>query len=426
MLLKDITGDEINIDLNHLQAAGVPVGLELGGEGATSWDIGNIQPGDTGNKTVTLHNAGYRDGFVIIWISDIVSSEGTNPESETGDTAEPGELSDYLLLNLSCSKLSTNLSLPVTIDNFPQSASALNYITISPLNAGETLTLNWEWELPLQTGNEVQGDSLSFTVNFVLEELPHGVSGGDDGDEGRDGGGDGVSPPEPKTLLLKVDMWGKIYTGEMTEEGVLIETIEAVSPKTELTLSLPKGTKVLDQEGNPLYLIVVRPVTPPQPPQDKFVIGSGYDFQPSCIFDPPIKLILHYGPQALADGINEKDLVTAYYCQGAGKWVILPSVVDSETQTVTTSLSHSSVLGILAPAPEVTRASPAEQNPSPTQDVTLPSTPNEPSTPTSKTAILIWIAIGVLLLCCLLLWTVIRRRLSKGHLKRYLSIAGIS
>jgi len=156
-----------------------PIDLELGGEGATSWDIGNIQPGDTGTKTVTLRNAGYRDGFVTVWISDIVSSEGANPESETGDTTEPGELVSYLLFDLSCIQLNTNLGLPAVIENFPQSASSWVYIRVSPLNAGDTVNLHWLWELPYDTGNEIQGDSLSFTIHYVLEEFSlSGIGGG--------------------------------------------------------------------------------------------------------------------------------------------------------------------------------------------------------------------------------------------------------
>ena len=160
-----------------VQAAGEPVDLEVGGEGATNWNIDNIQPGDSGTKTVTLHNAGYKDGFVTIWISDVVSSEGTNPESETGDTTEPGELDNYLVFDLSCSRLSTNLSLPATIDNLPQSSSDPNYIEVGPLNAGDTVNLDWLWELPTQTGNDVGGDSLSFTIHYLLEEFPSTPSG---------------------------------------------------------------------------------------------------------------------------------------------------------------------------------------------------------------------------------------------------------
>jgi len=322
------------------QAYGDPVDLELDGEGATSWDIGNIKPGDSGTKTVTLHNAGYKDGVVTIWISDVVNTEGANPEPETGNTTEPGELGNYLMFNLSCSRLRTNLSLPATIDNFPHSASGSSYIKVRRLNARKTIDVDWQWELPHETGNEVQGDSLSFTINYVLEELPSGDGGG--------GGSDGGRPPEPELLQLEVDMWGKVTSGERTEDGVLMETIEAVSPDGALSLLLLQGTRVLDEAGNPLDLIEVRPVTPADPPHDKVVIGLGYDFQPSCIFDPPIKLILHYEPQALADSINEKDLVIAYYDQVQLEWVGIATLIDTEANTVTTPLRHSSVFAMLA------------------------------------------------------------------------------
>ncbi|MFC2022195.1 hypothetical protein ACFLTR_03175, partial [Chloroflexota bacterium] len=117
---------------------GNPVDLELGGEGATPWNITNIKPTDSGNKTVALHNAGSRDGFVTIWLSDIISSEGMNPEAETGDTAEPGELTDHLLLGLTADNINTNLNLPTTIGHLPHSVSDGDYIDLIPLKTGDT------------------------------------------------------------------------------------------------------------------------------------------------------------------------------------------------------------------------------------------------------------------------------------------------
>ncbi len=175
-----------------------PVDLVLGGEGASSWSITNIKPGDNGLKTVTLHNAGYQRGLVTIWVSNIVNSEGNNPESETGNTSEPGEVGNYLLFRLSGPGLSTNLSFPVKIGELPQSASAPNYIKINPLNPGDTISLDWRWELPAATGNDVQGDSLSFTINYVLEaEVITG--GGDDGAEGD--GEEAVNSPVSSPLV---------------------------------------------------------------------------------------------------------------------------------------------------------------------------------------------------------------------------------
>jgi hypothetical protein len=148
--------------------------LVVEGEGATSWAIGGIMPGDSGTKTVTLSNIGDADGQVFIWISDIVSSEGVQPESETGNTGEPGELLGNLLFSISSDDpgFSTDLVLPTTLDNFPNAAESTPYIIVDPLDAGDEATITWNWELPFETGNEVQGDLLSFAINYSLVEFP--------------------------------------------------------------------------------------------------------------------------------------------------------------------------------------------------------------------------------------------------------------
>ena len=73
-----------------------PIDLQLGGEGATSWNIDNIKPGDSGTKTVELHNAGSQNGLVTIWISDI---------NETDYAGDGTALDDYLRFNLSHERL---------------------------------------------------------------------------------------------------------------------------------------------------------------------------------------------------------------------------------------------------------------------------------------------------------------------------------
>jgi len=150
-----------------------PIDLVLGGEGSTSWDIDNIKPGDGGSKTVELYNDTDSDGEVIIWISDITRAGGIDSESDT-DTAEPGELGDYLLFSSSCDCLDTNLDLPGTIFELPQSASDPHYMKIFPFHARETIILVWEWEFAKsgRPQNNAQGASLSFTINYLLEGRP--------------------------------------------------------------------------------------------------------------------------------------------------------------------------------------------------------------------------------------------------------------
>jgi hypothetical protein len=146
--------------------------LIIGGTGATSWNISNIKPGDSGIKTLTLSNSSVYTCVLHIWISNIVNTEGLNPESESGNTAEPGELGDYLLFKTSSTSmaLSTNIAMPALINNLPYSATTARYIKIDPFPAGQTVILNWEWELPAQTGNDVQGDGILFDINYMLEQ----------------------------------------------------------------------------------------------------------------------------------------------------------------------------------------------------------------------------------------------------------------
>jgi len=327
------------------QAQDPAIDLELSGEGVTSWSIANIKPGDSGTRTVTLHNAGYRDGLVSIWISDI---------EEVDYGGDGAALDNYLLFSLSCSRLSPDLTLPATIHELPQNVSDSNYVKLTKLYADETLTIVWEWEFA-ETGepqNDAQGDSLSFTINYLLEELPP------EDDRGGGGGGDGRSSPEPELLQLGVDMWGKVTSGQRTRQGVLMETIEAISPDTALILLLPEGTRVLGNSGNPLDLIEVNPVTLPEPPPDKLVIGTGYDLQPSCTFYPPIKLILHYDSPALGDGIDEEELVIACYDRYQRGWMGMPTLIDAEADAATASLSHSSIFTLLVESPGVVEVPP--------------------------------------------------------------------
>jgi hypothetical protein len=149
------------------------VDLSLGGEGAVGWSVSHIKPGMSGSWSVVLCNNGNVGGDVYIWIDDIRNFEGVNPESETGNTNEPGELMQYMFFDVSTvpsGKLNGNLILPATVDKFPQGVSASGYLKIGNLDPGQCVTLDWLWKF-LETGfpqNDAQGDGISFTIKFTL------------------------------------------------------------------------------------------------------------------------------------------------------------------------------------------------------------------------------------------------------------------
>jgi hypothetical protein len=158
----------LNLSAEPIQSQG-PVELDIGHDVNIPWNITNVYPGSSGNATFNLLNTGDTDGFVYISIIDIVNTEGLNPESETGNTAEPGELMNFLRFNVISSEISTNVGLPATLHYFPHSVPEKHVMTI-PLNANANTTLLWEWEFA-EIGlsvNDAQGDSLSFSISFTL------------------------------------------------------------------------------------------------------------------------------------------------------------------------------------------------------------------------------------------------------------------
>ncbi|MDO8578833.1 MAG: hypothetical protein Q7R50_06620 [Dehalococcoidales bacterium] len=147
-----------------------PIDLILGGEGATAWNFANIKPGDYGTKIVSLRNAGTSDGMITIWISDLVNTRISGADPKYAGLT--GELADYLRLNASSRGLEANVALPAPVTNYPRTSTGPYYVRVNPLRAGETINMTWRWELPAQTGNNVQGKGTSFTLNYMLEELP--------------------------------------------------------------------------------------------------------------------------------------------------------------------------------------------------------------------------------------------------------------
>ena len=329
-----------------VKAADNPVDLVLGGEGATSWNIGNIEPGDSGIKTVELHNAGSKDGFVTIWVSDIISSEGLNPESETGDTAEPGEFTDYLLLNLTADGLSSNVNLPTTINSLPQSTTWSDYIELIPLKAGDTVDLQWGWELPAQTGNDVQGDSISFTINYLLREFE----------------------------ITDV-------SGVVTAEGVFTEEVTIGLENGNAGLIIEEGIVGQTEEGEPISEIWLFDVDKESLAlsEDTVTIGAHIVLGPEGItFDQPITLTTTYDPDDIPPRAGEGNLSIAVWDEAAGEWVELEGcVVDTVNNTISAPVDGFSRYTIIAPVPpppppEVQISPPEAEIPPPEAEIPPP------------------------------------------------------
>lgn len=150
--------------------------LSVGGENpnvSPDFIIGGtsgVKPGDSGTITYNLKNEGTLDGYLDLSGISKVDTEGTNPESETGDTAEPGELS-------------ANIYVTVKIGAVQQYAGLLSGIAAAydadvALAGGASTTLTIDWVVdkdnvdPLgqDVGNDIQGDVVTVGLTIELDQ----------------------------------------------------------------------------------------------------------------------------------------------------------------------------------------------------------------------------------------------------------------
>jgi hypothetical protein len=150
-------------------------------------------------------------------------------------------------------------------------------------------------------------------------------------------------PPTPVPPMGVVDLMGRI-----SPDGVMVETISLTSADGNASAEIPAGTNASDAEGNPLAEITCeRPDTPAPVPPDSNMIAV-YDFGPDgATFDPPLTMTIEYDPALIPGGGTEEDLVIAYFDIERGEWVVLDSVVDPITRTVTAQASHFTEFAIL-------------------------------------------------------------------------------
>ncbi|HNX48100.1 MAG TPA: hypothetical protein PLC39_03300 [Methanomassiliicoccales archaeon] len=272
--------------------------LTIGGSGSAPWTIANIVPGDNGTELVELRNAGRIDGYVTIWFSDVVETDGGT---------DGRHLAEHFLLAPSSVNMSSNISFPAPFTDMPRT-SLDRSICIGPLKAGETINLTWAWEF-FDSGapqNEAQGDGLSFTINYLMT----------------------ATGPEDGVSWLVIDVLGTLTVVALNATGYVQEAFQATNANGTVVLEFAAGTQILTENGTvPEWLVVTEAEqedvlngTNATALSPTYVI-SAFDqnnVSTNVSFSSGASLIIGFDPEALPEGF-----VPGLYQLVDGVWVRL-------------------------------------------------------------------------------------------------------
>jgi predicted ribosomally synthesized peptide with SipW-like signal peptide len=150
--------------------------LDLMVNGQNPWTtpitVSNLAPGDSGSRSIVIKNVGSIDGCVNLELGTATNTEGLNPESETEKT-EPGDLGDYLVVTIYFDEdgdLGTVNDQTFVCSGIINTIGGHLYNAYHPLCAGDLSYLVIVYNLPGHTGNNVQGDIVSFDISVILEQ----------------------------------------------------------------------------------------------------------------------------------------------------------------------------------------------------------------------------------------------------------------
>jgi len=203
-----------------------------------------------------------------------------------------------------------------------------------------------------------------------------------------------TEPPTPTPTPQPVEL-------PVNDEGVVQEDIEYRTTDGKINIFISSGTVAHTEEGEPLELIEIAVLCfdYPPPPLGAYIIGCAYDYKPDgATFAPPITITVTYAPGLIPPGVDEEDLVIAYYDVITGKWVVLPSTVDTVNNLIMAEVSGFTLFAAYAPAPEATPAPTATATPTPEEEEGVAG---------------LWIIIGpviAVILIALIVYLLLRRR----------------
>lgn len=173
---------ESSVD-NTLTAGTLDLNIEGGDIAITTFDVSNVAPGDNGTASSTLANVGSLVGELDIATSGIDNVPGSGGEfgGGSGELGANAEIAIYLDIDQTGTRTAGDVGLQSNGTTYDPTGG-LNYdvidnyanetwnAVVAAMAASAQDDIIILWDVPTDTGNDVQGDSVSFNVTFTLEQ----------------------------------------------------------------------------------------------------------------------------------------------------------------------------------------------------------------------------------------------------------------
>jgi len=152
---------------NTVQAGTLDLTLDGSNQTVTFFDVTNAAPGDSGQQSVALGNAGSVEGIPEIEVDAIRSTENGYYGSEEDQDGSPndGELDEHLEVRVS---IGGTPILPRTTAD--QISVGNSYTASSAIAGGGSTAFTVEWWLPSDTSDLAQSDGFEFDLTFRLQQ----------------------------------------------------------------------------------------------------------------------------------------------------------------------------------------------------------------------------------------------------------------
>lgn len=168
---------------NTLTAGTLDLNINGGDIAVTTLSVSDVAPGDSGSDNSTLANIGSLLGELDISTTEVTNTPGaggTEYEGGSGELGANAELAMYIDVDQSGDWSAGDIGLktdnttythPTALDYaiFDNYAS-LSWDATENLSASASDDFRMLWQVPTGAGNDIQGDSVSVNITFVLEQ----------------------------------------------------------------------------------------------------------------------------------------------------------------------------------------------------------------------------------------------------------------